>query len=96
MTRLSLLAVALVAATAFAAPAIAQENDFAVRHTQMNAYDGPVDAYDGPTYGYDSAPPVQRFANRNNYCVRAPDVGAFASDPYTVPPCLPNTMTWYR
>jgi hypothetical protein len=24
-------------------------------------------------------------------CVRAPDVGAFASDPYVVPPCLPNT-----
>ena len=26
-------------------------------------------------------------------CVRAPNVGAFASDPYTVPPCLPNTAT---
>ena len=26
-------------------------------------------------------------------CVRAPDVGAFASDPYTVPPCMPNTVT---
>ena len=24
-------------------------------------------------------------------CVRAPNVGAFASDPYTVPPCMPNT-----
>jgi hypothetical protein len=24
-------------------------------------------------------------------CVRAPDVGAFASAPYTVPPCMPNT-----
>jgi hypothetical protein len=24
-------------------------------------------------------------------CVRVPNVGAFASDPYTVPPCLPNT-----
>jgi hypothetical protein len=24
-------------------------------------------------------------------CVRAPDVGAFASDPYAVPPCMPNT-----
>jgi len=23
-------------------------------------------------------------------CVRAPSVGAFASNPYTVPPCLPN------
>jgi hypothetical protein len=24
-------------------------------------------------------------------CVRAPNVGASASDPYTAPPCLPNT-----
>jgi hypothetical protein len=24
-------------------------------------------------------------------CVRAPDVGAFASDPWTKPPCEPNT-----
>jgi hypothetical protein len=24
-------------------------------------------------------------------CVRAPDIGAYASDPYTVPPCQPNT-----
>lgn len=23
-------------------------------------------------------------------CVRAPSVGAYASDPYTVPPCEPN------
>jgi hypothetical protein len=26
-------------------------------------------------------------------CVRAPDIGAYASDPYTVPPCMPNTAT---
>jgi hypothetical protein len=26
-------------------------------------------------------------------CVRAPNVGAYASDPYSVPPCLPNTAT---
>ena len=26
-------------------------------------------------------------------CVRAPNVGAFASAPYTAPPCLPNTAT---
>jgi len=24
-------------------------------------------------------------------CVRAPNVGAFASNPYAVPPCMPNT-----
>ena len=25
-------------------------------------------------------------------CIRAPDVGAFASDPWTVPPCEPGTI----
>ena len=27
-------------------------------------------------------------------CVRAPDVGAFATAPYTVPPCLPGTAAY--
>ena len=27
-------------------------------------------------------------------CVRAPNAGAFASDPDTVPPCMPNTETF--
>ena len=26
-------------------------------------------------------------------CVRAPNVGAFATDPWTIPPCMPNTAT---
>jgi hypothetical protein len=43
---------------------------------------------------------TQAMAARNNVtarhattknCVRAPSIGAFASDPYTAPPCLPNT-----
>ncbi|BAM88103.1 conserved exported hypothetical protein [Bradyrhizobium oligotrophicum S58] len=25
-------------------------------------------------------------------CVRAPNVGAFATAPYTKPPCMPNSM----
>jgi hypothetical protein len=25
-------------------------------------------------------------------CVRAPNVGAFATAPYSVPPCMPNTI----
>jgi hypothetical protein len=35
------------------------------------------------------APTVARASVKD--CVRAPDVGAYASDPYTVPPCEPNT-----
>jgi hypothetical protein len=27
-------------------------------------------------------------------CVRAPDVGAFASDPYIRPPCEPASSDW--
>jgi hypothetical protein len=26
-------------------------------------------------------------------CVRAPAVGAFATDPWKIPPCMPNTAT---
>jgi hypothetical protein len=26
-------------------------------------------------------------------CVRPPNVGAYASDPYTIPPCMPNPAT---
>jgi hypothetical protein len=28
-------------------------------------------------------------------CVRAPEVGAFASAPYTAPPCMPNTGAFH-
>jgi hypothetical protein len=30
-------------------------------------------------------------ANGAGDCMRAPNVGAYASDPYTQPPCMPNT-----
>ena len=33
--------------------------------------------------------PVHR--NVGDSCVRAPDVGAFATAPWTTPPCEPNT-----
>jgi len=29
-------------------------------------------------------------------CERAPNVGAFASDPYAIPPCMPNTATTFK
>jgi hypothetical protein len=40
-------------------------------------------AHRKPTVTYESVAP--------DSCVRAPDVGAFASDPWTQPPCEPNT-----
>jgi hypothetical protein len=33
---------------------------------------------------------VMRSADRDS-CIRAPDVGAYATQPWTVPPCEPNT-----
>ena len=34
---------------------------------------------------------VAKGADVSTQCVRAPDVGAYASDPYTIPPCEPGT-----
>jgi hypothetical protein len=41
--------------------------------------------------GADVSAPRGAFAGRD--CVRAPDVGAYASDPYTRPPCEP---AWFN
>lgn len=79
MTKLSLLSVALITATAFTSQAFAQSDVAVRRHAPMEAYDSVPFAQPG------TDPRV---------CVRAPDVGAFASDPYTVPPCLPYTAYW--
>ena len=35
---------------------------------------------------------VQRGVPYGRDCVRAPDVGAYASDPYTIPPCEPGSF----
>ena len=38
----------------------------------------------------DNTMSVTRSTGRDS-CVRAPDVGAYATQPWTVPPCEPNT-----
>jgi hypothetical protein len=54
-----------------------------------------MDAYAsaGPDVAY--YPGGGYYANNGYYadrsCVRAPDVGAFASDPWRAPPCEPGT-----
>jgi hypothetical protein len=64
MTKLTLVAAALVAAAAYTSEAsAARSNEHSrVTATTSNAVD----------------------------CLRAPNVGAFASAPYTSPPCMPN------
>jgi hypothetical protein len=66
MTKLTIMAAALVAAAAYASEASAARSNVGSRHTEPATTAGSVAG-----------------------CVRAPNVGAFASDPYTSPPCMP-------
>ncbi|MGY4480767.1 hypothetical protein [Bradyrhizobium sp. USDA 3364] len=65
MTRLSLVAAALIAAATFSTDAFAARS-VSHRHTEAAA-------------------------KSTTDCVRAPDVGAYATAPYSEPPCLPGT-----
>jgi hypothetical protein len=76
MTSLKFLSAALIAAAMITTPAMARESGVASRHLAADAYA--------------STTPVSRYSDGRG-CVRAPDVGAFASDPYVVPPCEPMT-----
>jgi hypothetical protein len=76
MTKLTVLPAVLIAAAMIAGPAMARESSVASRHVTTDAYA--------------STTPTSRY-NDGRGCVRAPDVGAFASDPYVVPPCEPMT-----
>jgi hypothetical protein len=76
MTRLKFLSAALIAAAMITTPVMARESGVASRHLAADAYASTTSA--------------SRY-NDGQGCVRAPDVGAFASDPYVVPPCEPAT-----
>jgi hypothetical protein len=67
MTKLTFVAAALVAASAYATAASAR-SDVEARHTRVTKTSTVAD------------------------CVRAPNVGAFASAPYSSPPCMPSTI----
>jgi hypothetical protein len=87
MTRVKYFAVALLAAATLATPALARTNHV-VHRKAMDAYASvSPDAAYYPNAGY--------YQGNGYYpqrsCVRAPDVGAFASDPWRAPPCEPNT-----
>ncbi|WP_407169459.1 hypothetical protein [Bradyrhizobium sp. ORS 111] len=70
MTKLTFVAVALVAAAVYSAQASAAGGNAASRraHASTTASSKTVD------------------------CVRAPNVGSFATAPFTEPPCMPGTM----
>ena len=76
MTKLTFVTLALVAAAAFSAQASAASNNAAVRR-----------AYASMTTT--TTTPV---SSKTTDCVRAPNVGSFATAPFTEPPCMPGTI----
>jgi hypothetical protein len=66
----------LIGAAAIATPALARESGVASPPAKSDAYA--------------SGTRTTRYSDGQS-CARAPDVGAFASDPYVVPPCEPMT-----
>jgi hypothetical protein len=77
MSKLQRFSAGLIAAAMFATPAMAREHHLKSWHDKNGAY------VDGSR--------VIHISGR--HCIRAPDVGAFASDPYRRPPCEP--AWWY-
>ncbi|OAF10711.1 hypothetical protein AYJ54_10640 [Bradyrhizobium centrolobii] len=75
MTTLKLLSAGLIVAATLASPAMARESSKHLRHTTANAY---ASAQRTPT------------ASKSG-CVRAPDVGSYASAPWRRPPCEPTS-----
>jgi hypothetical protein len=76
MTMSKIFSAVLIGAAIIATPAMARESGVASRHMTRDTY-----ASSRPNTPY----------SEERACVRAPDVGAFASDPYVVPPCEPMT-----
>jgi hypothetical protein len=74
MTKLKFLSAALIAAAMLATPAMARESQVNSRHLALDANA--------------STAPGARSADER-FCHRAPAVGAFASDPWVLPPCEP-------
>ena len=77
MIGFKLVSAGLIAAAMLATPAMAREYRHVVRGADFSA---PRSAYAG-AYAYDGRD-----------CVRAPNVGAYATAPYTVPPCEPGSF----
>ena len=77
MIKLELMSVGLVAAALLATPATAREHHQKSWHNAKGEY---IDASH-----------VVHISG--HHCIRAPDVGAYASQPYTRPPCEP--ASWY-
>jgi len=79
MINAKLWSAVLIAVTTLATPAFAASSDAASRRVRAESHM--------------SVAPSVRYADRVSTCVRAPRVGAFATEPWTnAPPCEPNTV----
>jgi hypothetical protein len=77
MTKLKLLSAGLIAAAVLTTPAMARQGHVTSRQLAANAYVG--DAYASDAYA--SAAPNARYVD-GRFCVPAPRVGAFATQPW--------------
>jgi hypothetical protein len=75
MSKLERLSAALIAVAMFATPAMARQHHSKAWHDKNGAV---VEA-------------TRVVHTGGRHCIRAPDVGAFASEPFTKPPCEPAT-----
>jgi hypothetical protein len=76
MTMSNVFSAVLIGAAMIAPPAMARATGVASRHITEDAY---------------ASNTLNTRYSEGRTCVRAPDVGAFASQPYAVPPCEPMT-----
>jgi hypothetical protein len=76
MTMSNIFSAVLIGAALIATPVMARSSGVASRHVTRDAY---------------ASTTLNTRYSDGQSCVRAPDVGAFASQPYVVPPCEPMT-----
>jgi hypothetical protein len=76
MTMSKIFSAVLIGAAMIATPVMARSSGIASRHVTRDAY---------------ASTTANTVYSDGQSCVRAPAVGAFASQPYVVPPCEPMT-----
>jgi hypothetical protein len=81
MTSVKVLSALLIAGSMLLGPAMAREHHLRTRHSVRDSYATSVTPNVASSEGLS--------------CTRAPRVGAFASDPWTEPPCEP-AIGYYR
>ena len=87
MTTSKILSAGLFAAAMLATPVMAQGYHHVARQADFSTSRGDYRQVPPGAYAYYGAVDQRD-------CVRAPNVGAYASDPYVVPPCEPGSFNY--